>query len=118
MNHPWADFWHDFGETLGVALAFSVATSSFALWSTANPTVRQGMSVIASGVLVSAAATAALNGYLGWHQLLAPAIGAVSGLVAMPLLFAIMRGSKRIEDRADDLTDAAIKRVAGKEGDE
>jgi len=116
MDHPWHDFWNRFGETLGVALLFAIGTSSFVLWQTKDPTVRQGLTVIVAGVLVSSAATAALNGYLGWHQFLAPAIGSVSGLVAMPLLFAVMKGGRRIETKADDITDAAIQRVTGKEG--
>lgn len=115
MGSPWQDFWRDYAETLGVTLAFATASSGFALWNHPNPTVRQGLSVIVAGVVVTAVATVVLHGYLAWSPLLAPLVGAVSGLVAMPVMFAVMRGGKRIEDRADDLTDAAIKRVTGKE---
>jgi len=115
MSHPWTDFVRDYAETLGVAIVFGVGTSGFILWNTKDPTVKQGLSVIFAGIVVTAAATAALNGYLGWHQLLAPVIGAVSGLVAMPLMFAIMKSGKRVEEKADDITDAAIRRATGKE---
>ena len=115
MNHPWQDFWRDYAETLGIALAFAFGGSAFALWNVANPTVRQGFSLIVGGQFVTAIATIVMHGYLGWSVFWAPAIGAVGGLCAMPILFAVMKGGKRIEDRADDLTDSAIKRVTGKD---
>ncbi len=111
----WMDFWQAYAETLAISLAFAFGGSAFVLWTVTSATVKSGLLVIFSGLLVSSAATILVHGYLGWSVFAAPLVGLVCGLVAMPILYAIRKGGQRVEDRAADLTDAGIKRVTGKD---
>jgi hypothetical protein len=114
MDHPWLDFWNKTAETIGIALAFAFGSSTFLLWSANDkPTVKRGLSVIFAGLVVTAAATSFVHGYLGWSAFLAPVVGVIGGLIGLPLMFAITKGGKHIEDRADDITDAGLKHVPG-----
>lgn len=113
----WRDWLHDNIETLGVSLAFAFAGSSFFL--AARDRVpfspRRALVVIVSGLLLAAVATAFVQGYLNWSPFLAPIVGLVSGLVGVFILAAVARGGERIEERAPDIADRGIDRIARKE---
>ena len=111
----WSDFWRSYAETLAIAAAFAFGGSGFVLWTIDNSTAKRGFLVIISGQFVNAATTVFVHGYFGWSVFIAPVIGLACGIVAMPILNTIMKGSRRVETRADDLTDAGIKRVTGKD---
>jgi hypothetical protein len=111
----WSEFWKSYQETLAVAAAFAFGGSGFVLWSVDSASVRHGLLVIIAGQVVNAATIALLHGYLGWSIFVAPFAGIVCGIGATPLLSAVMKGIRRVEVRADDITDAGIKRVTGKE---
>jgi len=116
----WRDFFDQYAETLGIALVFGFGGSGFVLWLGANRqpiTPGQALSAISAALLVTAIATAFVHGYLGWNIFLAPFVGFVCGLVALPIIRAVIKGGQRVETRADDITDGAIDRVAGKKGD-
>ena len=85
------------------------------LWTGDNIAVKRGLLVILSGQVVNAATTVLIHGYLGWSSFVAPVVGLACGIAAMPILNTVMKGSRRVETRADDLTDAGIKRVTGKD---
>ena len=115
----WTRFWVEYAETIGVAAAFAFGGSAFVLWVTpASHEVKRGILVIIAGQIVTAATIAFMNGYLGWSIFIAPVVGIVCGIVAMPILNAIMKGGHRVEDRADDIADAVIKRGTGATGKE
>lgn len=111
----WSDFWKSYQETLAVAAAFAFGGAGFVLWTSNNPSVKRGLLVIISGQVVNGATMALTSGYLGWSIFVAPVVGLACGIVAMPILNTVMKGGKRVEERADDLTDAGIKRVTGKD---
>lgn len=113
MDHPWLDFWNKTAETLGIAAAFSFLGAGFLLWVTATEhSVRRGLTVIMGGQILTAASTAFVHGYLGWSIFIAPVIGLACGLVAVPILMAVIKAG---ETRAGDLIDAGIKKVTGQE---
>ena len=111
-----------YADSLGVAELFSLFAGGLLLgWGA--PSLPEGkMSngrafvVLASGMFVAAIATAATIGYLGWSFLLAPLVGGVAGLVAVPVILAVARSGKRIQDRSDDIADKVIDRVTDKGG--
>lgn len=111
----WSDFWKAYSETLAVAAAFAFGGSAFVLWKVDNATAKRGALVIISGQFVNAAATVLVHGYFGWSIFVAPIVGLTCGIVAMPILNTIMKGGARVESRADDIADAGIKRVTGKD---
>lgn len=112
----WAQWWAANVETLGVALTFAFGGSGFLLWAVDKGPFSTGrvLSVIAAGQFVTGIATAFVHGYLGWSIFVAPAVGSVCGLVALPMIFAIAKGGKRVETRADDIADKGINMIPGK----
>lgn len=119
----WAQVWSDLSDTLGVTAAFAGLGSGMALWvnsnsaATGNTTPSQALIVIAAGQLVAAAAAVFVHGYLGWPVVVAPAFGAVCGVLGIVLVRTLVKGGKRVEDRADDLADKAVNMLPGKGGD-
>ena len=111
----WREFWDHYWQTLGVTAAFAFGGSGFLLWASSQ-TVSPGRAllVIAAGQGVQAAATAFFMGYLGWNIFLAPVVGLVCGLVALPLILAVVKVGQRIEDRAGDIADQQIDRFGRK----
>ena len=110
----WARFWTEYSETIGVAAAFAFGGSGFVLWVTpASHEVKRGILVIIAGQIVTAATIALLNGYFGVSIFLAPVVGIACGIVAMPILNAVMKAGRRVEDRATDIADVVIKRGTG-----
>lgn len=94
-----------------------------ALWVNSNgvktggTTPSQALIVIAAGQLVAAAAAVFVHGYLGWPVVVAPAFGAVCGVLGIVLVRTLVKGGKRVEDRADDLADKAVNMLPGKGSD-
>jgi hypothetical protein len=111
----WSEFWRSYQETLAIAAAFAFGGSGFVLWTVDNPSAKRGLLVIISGQFVNAATTILVHGYLGWSIFVAPLVGLVCGIVAMPILNTVMKSGRRVEVRADDVADVVIKRVTGKE---
>ena len=116
----WREFFSQFGETLGISATFAFAGSALLLWIDGNrkpatqATMGQAMAVIVAGLLVASCATSFVHGYLMWNIFVAPLVGFVCGLVAMPIVRAVVKGGRRVEARADDITDAGIEKLGGK----
>ncbi len=111
----WREFLNHYADTLGVTAAFALLGSGFLLWVGADkvPLSRgKALIVLAAGQFVSGIATAFVHGYLGWSIFVAPAVGSVCGLVALPIIMAVAKGGKRVEMRADDIADKAIDKVS------
>ena len=113
----WTEFVWSYADSLGVAELFALFAGGILLH-VGVPSLPDGkMSngraflVLSAGMMVAAIATAIVIGYLGWSFLFAPLVGGVAGLVALPLILAVARGGKRVQDRAEDLTDRAIDKV-------
>lgn len=119
----WAQVWHDLSDTLGVTAAFAGLGSGMALWINAKrpkqgeTTPSQALVVIAAGQLVAASAAIFVHGYLDWPVVVAPAFGAVCGVLGIVLIRTLVKGGQRVEDRADDLADKGISMLPGKGGD-
>lgn len=110
----WREFWTQYADTVGVALVFALFGSGFALWASSNkkPITRgQALVVVAAGLLVASIATALVHGYLGWNIFLAPCVGFLCGLLALPIIWTVIRGGRRVEMRADDLADHGLERL-------
>ncbi len=111
MEHPWLDFWNKTGETLGIAAAFCFGGAAFLLWVSADKySPQRGLTVIIGGQILNAATVAFVHGYLGWSLYIAPVVGLVCGLVAVPVLMAIIMLA---QDRAGDWLAAVLKRLTG-----
>lgn len=119
----WAQVWHDLSDTLGVTAAFAGLGSGMALWinnkrqSTVDATPGQALVVIAAGQLVASSAAIFVHGYLEWPVVVAPAFGAVCGVLGIVIIRTLVKGGQRVEDRADDLADKAVSLLPGKGGD-
>jgi uncharacterized membrane protein len=110
----WREFLNIYADTLAVALGFATVGAGFVLWINGRVqpiTQGQALLVIAAALLVACIATAILHGYLGLSIFLAPLVGTVCGLVALPLIRAIIKAGTRVEARADDIADKAIDKV-------
>lgn len=118
----WTQVWHDLSDTLGVTAAFAGLGSGMALWinakkPTTETTASQALIVIASGQLVAGSAAIFVHGYLEWPVVVAPAFGAVCGVLGIVIIRTLVKGGQRVEDRADDLADKAVSLLPGKGGD-
>ena len=111
MQNPWLTWWHDTAETIGIALAFSFGGSGFVLWSGKDYSVQRGLVVILAGLVVTAVATALVHGYFGGSAYLAPLVGLVCGIVAMPVLNAVAQISR---ERALEAVGALVNKALGK----
>lgn len=115
----WRDFLHQYADTLGVTAIFALLGAGFLLFIGGDkaPLSRgRAITVLAAGQFVSGIATAIVHGYLGWSIFLAPAVGSVCGLVALPLILAVAKGGRRVEMRADDIADSGLDRLGVKKG--
>ena len=56
-------------------------------------------------------------GFLGWSIFIAPFVGFVCGLVALPIIRTVIKSGNRVEMRADDLTDKGIDLLPGRKVD-
>lgn len=114
----WREFLNQYADTMGVTAVFALLGASFLLWTEADrkaPLSRgRALTVLSAALLVSGIATAFVHGYLGWTIFVAPLVGAVSGLVALPLILAVAKGGRRVEMRADDIADKGIDLLPGK----
>lgn len=113
MEHPWIDFWNKTGETLGIAAAFCFGGAAFLLWvspETVSP--KKGFTVIMGGQILNGATTVFVHGYLGWSVFVAPVVGLACGLVAVPVLMAVINLA---QERAGDWVSALVKRITGAE---
>lgn len=119
----WAQVWRDLSDTLGVTAAFAGLGSGMALWinnkrqTTPDATPGQALVVIAAGQLVASSAAIFVHGYLEWPVVVAPAFGAVCGVLGIVIIRTLVKGGQRVEDRADDLADKAVSMLPGKGGD-
>ncbi len=117
----WREFLQHHAETLGISAAFAFMGSAFLLFlqsisADATPISRgKATAVVVAALLVDAVATAFVHGYLGWSPFLTPFIGVMAGLVALPLLMTVIRSSRRIEERADDIADKGVSLLPGKD---
>lgn len=116
----WPQFIERYAQTLGITLAFAFSGAGLFLWSSREKyTTSRGFLVIAAGQCLGAGATAFVHGYLGWSIFVAPAVGVVCGLVALPMMIGVVRIGERIGRRLPDIGEKLIdKYVPGKkEGD-
>ena len=114
----WNQFIERYAQTLGVALAFAFAGSGLLLWSSRDKhTTARGFLVIASGQCLGAGATAFVHGYLAWNIFVAPAVGVVCGLVALPILVGIARVGERIGQRFPAIGEKLLDRYVPGKGD-
>lgn len=115
----WRDFLNQYADTMGVTALFALLGSGFLLFIGGDRTpLSRGRAVIvlAAGQFVSGIATAVVHGYLGWSIFVAPAVGAVCGLVALPIILAVAKGGRRVEMRADDIADMGLDKIGVKKG--
>lgn len=105
-------------EELGLSLAFAFLSAIMVLMAGGDAvTRRKAFLVLFAALLVDAAATSLALGVMNWPMFVAIPVGAVSGLVGLPVMMTVIRAGKRVEDRADDLTDKGIDMLPGKGGD-
>lgn len=111
MDHPWLDFWNKMGETLGIAAAFAFVGAGFLLWSSTEAySAKRGLTVIIGGQILNAATTAFIHGYLGWNIFIAPIIGLACGLIAVPILNAVI---KLGQEKAGEWVEAGVRKLTG-----
>ena len=108
----WKDFLANYAETLGVSALFAMLSSGMLLWIGSEPISKgRALMIVAAGQLVTGAATAFVHGYLQWSIFVAPAVGATCGLVALPVIWSVVKAGRRVEGHADDIADRAIDKV-------
>lgn len=101
-------------EELGLSLAFAFLSAIMVLMAGGDQvTRRKAFLVIFAALLVDAAATSLAMGVMAWPMFVAIPVGAVSGLVGLPLMMALIRAGKRVETRADDIADKGINMIPG-----
>lgn len=99
------------GETIGVAAAFCFAGAGFLLWVTNEThTPKRGFTVIVGGQILNAAIITFTHGYLSLSIFVAPVIGLLSGLAAVPILMSVIKLS---QEKAGDWVAAILKRFTG-----
>ena len=118
-DNNWIQFWEEHRATLGVSSFFAFAASGFIVKARekviAVSTWRLFL-VVAAGQIVDACALPILVGVFGWHWLLAPAIGVVSGLTGIFVLLTVTRVAERVEDKSADIGDAAADQISKRMG--
>lgn len=114
----WQQFIQRYAETLGITLAFAFGGAGLLLWSSREKyTTSRGLLVIAAGQCLGAGATAFVHGYLGWNIFVAPVVGVVCGLVALPILVGIAKVGERIGQRFPDLGEKLLNKYVPWKGD-
>lgn len=104
-------------EELGLSLAFSLLSAVMVLMAGGDQvTKRKAFLVISAAFLVDAAATSFAMGAMNWPMFVAIPVGAVSGLVGLPVMMTVIRAGKRVEARADDIADKGINMIPGAKG--
>lgn len=114
----WPQFIERYAHTLGITLAFAFGGAGLLLWSSREKyTTSRALLVIAAGQCLGAGATAFVHGYLSWSIFVAPVVGVVCGLVALPILLGIAKVGDRIGQRFPDIGDKLVdKYTRGDEG--
>lgn len=122
----WGQFLNSNSSTIGVVAFFAVMASGFLLWSdsinpkTAPLTVQRIVMVVVAGQIVGVISAVSIFGYFAYSKFFAPAVGAVAGLIGLPVLRATTKIGVRVEERAPDIADKGIDVVAdrakGKDG--
>ena len=112
MMHSWRDFVATYAETLGVSAMFALLSSGMLLWIGSEPISKgRALLIVAAGQFVTGIATAFVHGYLQWSIFVAPAVGATCGLVALPVIWTVVKAGRRVEGHADEIADKAIDKV-------
>ena len=107
----WSQFVERLWQTLGVTLAFAFGGAGLLLWSSRETyTASRALLVIISGQCLGAGATAFVHGYLGWNIFVAPAVGVICGLVALPILIGVAKIGERVGARFPDLGEKIINK--------
>lgn len=109
----WQQFLDRYAQTLGVTLAFAFGGAGLLMWSSREHyTTSSALLVIVSGLALATGTTAFVHGYLGWNIFVAPAVGLVCGLVALPILVGVAKVGERIGRRFPDIGEKIINRYA------
>lgn len=115
----WMRFWEDHSPTLAVASFFALMASAFIVKAREKVvaiTTWRLFLVVAAGQLVDACAVPILVGVVGWHWLLAPAIGVISGLTGIFVLLTVTKVAERVEDKSDDIGDGVAEHIKRRTG--
>lgn len=113
-DNNWVSFWEEHRATLGVSSLFALASAAFivkAREKTIAITTWRLFLVVSAGQLVDACALPVLVGVFGWHWLLAPAIGVVSGLTGIFVLLTVTKVAERVEDKSDAIGDGVAEQI-------
>lgn len=108
----WHEFVTKYADTLGITALFAALSSGMLLWIGNEPITKgRALMIVAAGQLVASVATAVAHGYLQWSIFVAPAVGATCGLVAMPMIWSVVKAGKQVENHAGEIADKAIDKV-------
>lgn len=118
----WQDWWQIHKETLGVGLTFAAIGSALSL--IANKRLKEydsvavrALVVFVAGQFIGAAAMVVVHGILGWHVLLAPVVGGLSGVGGVIVINSLIRAFYRVEDKVTDIVDKGIAMLPGQKKD-
>lgn len=110
----WREFFEQFRETLGISAVFALGGAFLHLWSRRETySTGKAFMVIVASQLTTAAVTAIVHGMLGWNVFLAPVVGLVCGLVALPVIGGVVVLGEKIGASAPDLAMALLAKWRG-----
>jgi hypothetical protein len=108
----WAKFWDENIGTVGVSALFAILGGGMLMWIGAEPLSRgRALMIFSASQVVNAAATIFVHGYLQWSPFVAPVVGTVCGLVALPAIWTVVKMGRQVEGHADDIANKAIDKV-------
>ena len=111
-------WWQRHIEELGLSLGMAFGGAGLTVWLGGDAVDRRkALKIIFAALFVDAATVSITQGYLGWSPFLAVPVGLVAGIVGLPVVMIAIRGSRRAENRAEDIADKGIDLLPGRKGD-
>lgn len=110
----WREFLDQFRETLGVSAVFAFGGAALHLWSRKETfSGGKAFSVVLASQMTTAGVSVVVHGMLGWNIFLAPVVGLVCGLIALPVIGGVIVLGERLGGVLPDFALAMLAKWKG-----
>lgn len=105
----WQQFIERYAQTVGIAAIFAFLGAGLLLWTSKEThTLSRALLVVVAGECLMLGATAIGHGYLQWTIFVAPIVGLVCGLVALPVLVGVAKLGERLGTKVPDMGEKLV----------